>query len=76
MIEIEQLTDADVGRRVVWTVAPGVENRGQLAAWTEDRLVLAIEVAGQVYMHIAYGVDPAEVCWLEVNRRGASARRA
>jgi hypothetical protein len=72
MIEIEQLTDADVGQRVIWTIAPGVENRGQLAAWTDERLVLAIEVAGQRYLHIAENVDPADVCWLEDARRTAS----
>lgn len=40
MIEIDKLSDEDIGRRVIWTVAPSAENPAQLGAWTEDSLVL------------------------------------
>lgn len=65
MIEIAKLTEDDVGRRVVWTVAPGAENPGQLAAWTEDRLLLAVKVPGRHFLRIVENVDPQDVRWAE-----------
>lgn len=38
MIEIGQLAEDDVGRRVIYEVAPGIENPAQLGAWTADIL--------------------------------------
>ena len=65
MIAIEELSERDVGRRVVWRVGSGVENRGHLAAWTEDRLVLALEQAGSRFLRITENIDPREVRWAE-----------
>jgi hypothetical protein len=65
MIEISELTDTDVGRRVIWTVAPGVENEGQIAAWTEDKLLLAVKQPSKRCLRIVENVDPREVCWAE-----------
>ena len=66
MIEIEELTDKDVGRRVIWEVGPGIENRGQLAAWTDDTLVLALQQAGSHFLTITNEIDPQEVRWADV----------
>ncbi len=65
MIEIAQLTDADVGRRVIWEIEPGIENPGQIAAWTEDRLLLAVKQTGSKFLRIVEDVDPAQVKWAE-----------
>lgn len=71
MIEIGALTDADVGRRVVWEVAPGVENPGQIAAWTESSLLLAVPATGGKFLRIVDNVDPAAVRWAEKLKQGA-----
>lgn len=65
MIEIKQLTDKDVGRRVIWEFGPGIENLGQLAAWTDDNLLLAIPQPGSKYLQIVENVNPQQVCWAE-----------
>jgi len=69
MIDVEALTEKDVGRRVLWQPAPGVENRARLAAWWEGRLVLAVSVAGNDYLRIVEDVDPEDVSWVESLRR-------
>jgi hypothetical protein len=69
MIEVEALTERDVGRRVLWQSAPGVEIRGHLASWWDGRLVLATYVAGQKLLQIVEDVDPADVSWVEELRR-------
>jgi hypothetical protein len=65
MIEISELSEKDVGRRVIWTVAPGVENEGLIAAWTEDKLLLAVKQPGKRCLRIAENVDPAQVRWAD-----------
>lgn len=65
MIEISKLTESDVGRRVIWTVAPGVENEGQIAAWTDDKLLLAVKQPGKPCLRIVENVGPREVRWAD-----------
>jgi len=65
MIEITQLTDEDVGRRVIWEIGPGIENPGQLATWTEDKLLLAMKQADSMFLRIVEDVDPAQVRWAD-----------
>lgn|GEM_PF-6035918 len=66
MIEIAELKDSDIGRRVVWTVAPDVENPAKLAAWTDDTLVLGVfdpnvGEPGVGGLRMISDVDPAQV---------------
>ena len=65
MIEIAQLTDSDIGRRVLYEVAPGIENPGHLGAWTESSLVLFIPTKEHKGLHPIFDVDPARVRWAE-----------
>ncbi|MGH9942457.1 MAG: hypothetical protein ACRD9R_08890 [Pyrinomonadaceae bacterium] len=64
MIEVENLSEKDIGRRVTWEVAPGVVNEGYLAAWDGGRLLIALRVTGKQFMRIVEDVDPAEVRWV------------
>lgn len=63
MIEIKNLTEDDVGRRVVWHVGAGIENPGQLVAWTGDRLLIAVAQADKKFLRIVEDIDPCQVCW-------------
>lgn len=73
MIEIDKLTEQDVGRRVIWRVAPGVENPAQIAAWTDDRLILAMPQTGSRFLRMVEDVDPREVAWADVKKSHDSA---
>lgn len=63
MIEIAQLTEEDIGRRVLYEVAPGIENPAQLGAWTDTALVLFIPTTEHKGLHPVFDVDPAQVRW-------------
>lgn len=65
MIEIAQLTDSDIGRRVLYEVAPDIENPAQLGAWTADKLVLFIPTAEHKGLHPVFDVDPRKVRWAD-----------
>jgi hypothetical protein len=65
MIEIDKLSDDDIGRRVIWTVAPGAENPAQLGAWTEDSLVLFYPTKEHKGLHSEFNVDPTKVRWAD-----------
>jgi hypothetical protein len=63
MIEIAQLTEADIGRRVLYEAAPGIENPAQLGSWTDTTLVLFIPTTEHKGLHPIFDVDPAQVRW-------------
>jgi hypothetical protein len=67
MIEIAQLTDSDIGRRVLYEVAPGIENPAQLGAWDvkADTLVLFIPTTEHKGLHPVFNVDPETVRWAD-----------
>jgi hypothetical protein len=67
MIEIERLTEKDIGRRVIWEIAPGAEELAQLAAWAGGVLVIVIPISGSKYMR-PVEVDPAQVRWAEMRK--------
>lgn len=62
MIEISSIKESDVGRRVIWEVAPDVEECGLLAAWAGGVLVIMLPESGSNYMR-PIEVDPAQVRW-------------
>lgn len=66
MIETSNLTDADIGRRIIWEVGPGIENAGFLAAWSEDVVVIALMQSESKYLK-PVEVDAKEVRWAESN---------
>jgi hypothetical protein len=68
MIDPETLSDNDIGRLLVWEVAPGVEERGQLLAWAEGVIVIALPIPGSKYMR-PVEVAPAQVRWVEGVRK-------
>lgn len=70
MIEIAELTDSEVGRQVIWEVGPGIENPGQIAAWTEDKLLLAIQQPGERCLRIVENIDPSQVRFIGGCRQG------
>ena len=65
MIEIAQLTEEDIGRRVLYTVAPGIENPAQLGTWTDTALVLFMPTTEHKGLHPVFNVDPAQVRWAD-----------
>jgi len=65
MIEITKLTEADIGRRLVWEVAPGAENPAVLGAWTDSALVIFVATKEHKGLHPVFDVDPADVRWAE-----------
>lgn len=65
MIETAQLTDSDIGRRVLYEVAPDIWNPAVLGAWTDEALVLFIPTTEHKGLHSIFGVDPAKVRWAE-----------
>ncbi len=70
MIDPETLSDKDIGRRVIWEVAPGVEERGLLLAWAEGVVVIALPIPGSKYMR-PVEVEPAQVRWVEIVSRAS-----
>lgn len=65
VIEIAQLTDSDIGRRVLYEVAPDIENPAQLGAWTDTTLILFIPTNEHKGLHSIFDVDPAKVKWAD-----------
>lgn len=65
MIEIAQLTDDDVGRRVLYEVAPGIESPAQLGSWTDATLILFIPTTEHKGLHSVFDVDPSKVRWAD-----------
>ncbi len=62
MIDPATLSDDDIGKRVIWEIAPGVEEMGQLAAWASGVVVIVVPQAGSKYMR-PVEIDPAQVRW-------------
>ncbi len=50
MIDIKLLTESDVGRYVIWEVAPSVEQQGRLGAWLNDVVVIFIPKPNSQFM--------------------------
>jgi hypothetical protein len=65
MIEINQLTEKDIGRRVLYEVAPGIENPARLGAWTEASLIIFILTKEHKGLHPVFDVNPAKVRWAD-----------
>ena len=65
MIEIAQLTEEDIGRRVLYEVAPGIENPAQLGSWTDATLVLFIPTTEHKGLHPIFDIDPSTVRWAD-----------
>jgi hypothetical protein len=65
MIEIAQLTEDDIGRRVIWEPIPGADNPARLLSWTEHTLVLGLPSAEHEGLHPTFDVDPAQVRWAD-----------
>ena len=65
MIDVAQLTEDDIGARVLWEVAPGIENPAQIGAWTDDTLVLFIPTTEHKGLHSIFNVDPSKVRWAD-----------
>lgn len=65
MIEVAQLTEEDIGRRVLYEVAPEIENPAQLGAWDAKAgtLVLFIPTTEHKGLHPIFDVAPAKVRW-------------
>lgn len=68
MIDPETLSDKDIGRFIIWEIAPAVEERGQLLAWAEGVIVIALPIPGSKYMK-PVEIEPAQVRWLEGVRK-------
>jgi precorrin-3B methylase len=71
MISPSTLTEKDTGRRVIWEIAPGVEEMAQLGAWLGDVLVIFVAVSGSKYLR-PVEVFASQVRWAEEIVRRAS----
>lgn len=64
MIDPINLSEKDIGKRVIWQVRPGTEELAQLGAWSKDLLVIFISVSGSKYMR-PVEVSPTQVRWAD-----------
>jgi hypothetical protein len=71
MIDSAKLTEKDIGRRVIWEIAPGTEELAQLGAWLGDVLVIFIPESGSKLLR-PVEVSASQVRWADEQVRRAS----